>query len=317
MQYLERVTLEKYACENGWELSDRLNGNAVSIGKAGINGHLYFMKNPELGWIMRPSSREVLFAIREKFNNLGSDRYFLASQSLEDYIPVFAFAAKEFRQINKSNSSSVCEDNDYEATPRDKWYVVGGECQKDALKPDHQSRTTNHAEASASANNSLISNLSSLTSKKNGLPRNDDSKNKVLSNLEAEFNNLVTEVEAVVKQRRHQEEYRSKLENYWNNACAVTGIEIPEILRASHAKPWKDSSDTEKLDVFNGFLLCANLDALFDKGLITFDDEGKIIISPKLTDNQIASLNLQNMRLRKIDPCHLPYLAYHRENIFK
>ena len=66
----------------------------------------------------------------------------------------------------------------------------------------------------------------------------------------------------------------------------------------------------------NGFLLCANLDALFDKGLITFDDEGKIIISPKLTDNQIASLNLQNMRLRKIDPCHLPYLAYHRQNVF-
>ncbi len=281
MQNLERVTLEKYARENGWELSDRLNDNAISIGKAGINGFLYFMKNPEMGWIMRPSSREVLFAIKEKFNNLGSDRYFLASQSLEDYIPVFAFAAKEFRQINKSNSNSVSEDNPGNSL---EWQQRND---SDGLP---RSLTT---------------------------ARNDDSKNKVLSDLETEFNNLVTEVEAVVKQRRHQEEYRSKLENYWDNACAVTGVRIPEILRASHAKPWKDSSDTEKLDVFNGFLLCANLDALFDKGLITFDDEGKIIISPKLTDNQISSLSLQNMHLRKIDPRHLPYLAYHREKIFK
>ncbi len=274
MKKLEYVLLRKVCSDNGWERGDLVNDNAI-IGKASINGYLYFMKNPELGWIMRPSSREVLFAIKEKFNNLGSDKYFLASQRLEDYIPVFAFAAKEFRQINKSNSNSVSEDNPGNSL---EW----------------QQRNDS-----------------------DGLPRNDDSKNKVLSDLETEFNNLVTEVEAVVKQRRHQEEYRSKLENYWDNACAVTGVRIPEILRASHAKPWKDSSDTEKLDVFNGFLLCANLDALFDKGLITFDDEGKIIISPKLTDNQISSLSLQNMHLRKIDPRHLPYLAYHRENIFK
>ena len=281
MKKLEYVLLSKVCHENGWEVDKQLNDNAISIGKAGINGHLYFMKNPELGWIMRPSSREVLFAIKEKFNNLGSDRYFLASQSLEDYIPVFAFAAKEFRQINKSNSNSVSEDNPGNSL---EWQQRND---SDGLP---RSLTT---------------------------ARNDDSKNKVLSDLETEFNNLVTEVEAVVKQRRHQEEYRSKLENYWDNACAVTGVRIPEILRASHAKPWKDSSDTEKLDVFNGFLLCANLDVLFDKGLITFDDEGKIIISSKLTDNQISSLSLKNMHLRKIDPRHLPYLAYHRENIFK
>ncbi len=295
MQYLERVTLEKYACENGWELSDRLNDNAISISKADINGHLYFMRNTELGWIMRPSSREVLFAIKEKFNNFGSDRYFLASQSLEDYIPVFAFAAKVFRQINKSNSSSVCENNTCNSF---EWLR-----QTPAVSP--------HTPCS------LREQPPQSLASPNPAPPPFVGEHLHNNDLETEFNNLVTEVEAVVKQRRHQEEYRSKLENYWNNACAVTGIEIPEILRASHAKPWKDSSDTEKLDVFNGFLLCANLDALFDKGLITFDDEGKIIISPKLTDNQIASLNLQNMRLRKIDPCHLPYLAYHRENIFK
>ena len=111
MTNLEYTLLRKISNDNGWELGDHLNDNAI-IGKAGINGYLYFMKNLELGWIMRPSSREVLFAIKEKFNNLGSDSYFLASQSLEDYIPVFAFAANEFRQINKSYSTFVREDND-------------------------------------------------------------------------------------------------------------------------------------------------------------------------------------------------------------
>ena len=266
------------------------------------------MKNLELGWIMRPSSREVLFAIKEKFNNLGSDRYFLASQSLEDYIPVFAFAAKEFRQINKSNSNSVSEDNDKEPLT----YISS------------TSNGSNPGDTNTLSINEVPSGSVTTPALRATPPQvgalettNHQSQQDDLSKLEAEFNYLVTEVETVVKQRRHQEEYRSKLENYWDNACAVIGVRIPEILRASHAKPWKDSSDTEKLDVFNGFLLCANLDALFDKGLITFDDEGKIIISPKLTDNQITSLSLQNMRLRKIDPRHLSYLAYHRENIFK
>ena len=72
MKKLEYVLLRKVCSDNGWECGDLVNDNAI-IGKASINGYLYFMKNPELGWIMRPSSREVLFAIKEKFNNLGSD----------------------------------------------------------------------------------------------------------------------------------------------------------------------------------------------------------------------------------------------------
>ncbi len=132
------------------------------------------------------------------------------------------------------------------------------------------------------------------------------------------LNILTTEVEAVVKQRRGQEEYRSKLEKYWDNACAVTGIDVPVMLRASHAKPWKDcTSDAERLDPFNGFLLSANLDALFDKGYITFYETGKLIPSSILTPAQINLLGLNDLTLRKLDSRHLPYLKYHRENIFK
>ena len=66
----------------------------------------------------------------------------------------------------------------------------------------------------------------------------------------------------------------------------MTGIDVTEVLRASHAKPWSMCiTDEERLDVFNGFLLSANLDALFDKCLITFDDQGKIVIASRINSS--------------------------------
>lgn len=71
--------------------------------------------------------------------------------------------------------------------------------------------------------------------------------------------------------------------DYWGGACAVTGIALPELLRASHAKPWaKCDTDQERLNVFNGFLRCAHLDALFDRGLMTFEEDGKTVFPPDL-----------------------------------
>jgi predicted restriction endonuclease len=94
----------------------------------------------------------------------------------------------------------------------------------------------------------------------------------------------------------------------------VTGITVSEILRASHAKPWADcNNDAERLDVFNGFLLSANLDALFDRCLISFDDTGKIIISTRLSLDQCNTLSLNaDLCLRWISREHLFYLHYHR-----
>ncbi|WP_198969815.1 HNH endonuclease [Xylophilus sp. ASV27] len=87
-----------------------------------------------------------------------------------------------------------------------------------------------------------------------------------------------TEVERLVRQRVGQQKYRSAMLDYWGGACAVTGLALPELLRASHAKPWAEcSSDAERLDVFNGFLLVANLDALFDGFLVSFDDAGVML----------------------------------------
>lgn len=124
-----------------------------------------------------------------------------------------------------------------------------------------------------------------------------------------------TEVERIVRQRVGQQAFRSAMLDYWGGACAVTGIAIPELLRASHAKPWAEcGSDAERLDVFNGFLLSANLDALFDRFLISFDDGGALLLSSLITHADQALLGLdQPLRLRWLAAEHLPYLHYHRQ----
>ncbi|OKY73985.1 MAG: restriction endonuclease [Desulfobulbaceae bacterium DB1] len=127
-----------------------------------------------------------------------------------------------------------------------------------------------------------------------------------------------TEVERLVKQRIGQETFRQALMDYWGGACAVTGIDLPEVLRASHAKPWAAcESDEERLNVFNGFLLTAHLDALFDRGLITFADSGLMLCSPRISNDQQYALHLdKRLALRWLSQEHQPYLAWHRKNVF-
>jgi putative restriction endonuclease len=130
-----------------------------------------------------------------------------------------------------------------------------------------------------------------------------------------------TEALRLTKQRIGQDLFRKALMDYWGGACAVSGLYIPELLRASHAKPWADcATDGERLDVFNGFLLSAQLDALFDSGLITFDDAGTLVASPRLDPFHQMLLGLADgtpLHLRWISPHHQPYLAWHRQHVFQ
>ena len=128
-----------------------------------------------------------------------------------------------------------------------------------------------------------------------------------------------TEVERLVRQRVGQDIYRESLFDYWGGACAVTGIALPELLRASHAKPWAAcASDAERLDVFNGFLLAAHLDALFDRYLLTFDPAGLAVLSPRVDATTRGRLGLtHDLRLRWLSPEHETYLAVHREEFEK
>lgn len=128
-----------------------------------------------------------------------------------------------------------------------------------------------------------------------------------------------TETERLVKQRIDQNFYRNVLMNYCKEQCAVTDISMGELLRASHAKPWADcESDSERLNVYNGFLLSANLDALFESSLISFSEAGIVILSPQLDDWQCKVLGLSaGLALRWIDLKHLPFLKWHREHVFR
>lgn len=123
-----------------------------------------------------------------------------------------------------------------------------------------------------------------------------------------------TEVLRMVRQRVGQQTYRQALVNYWGGACSVTGLAITPALRASHAKPWAECvSDAERLDVFNGFLLSANLDALFDQYLISFSESGDLLVSATICGEDQIRLGLVGaLRLRWIAPGHQAYLAFHR-----
>jgi putative restriction endonuclease len=99
--------------------------------------------------------------------------------------------------------------------------------------------------------------------------------------------------------------------------CAVTGCSVGEVLRASHIKPWKYSNNHERLDRNNGLLLTATLDVLFDRGLISFDDDGALITSPRLRDDQVQHLLTAQPKLQKgLSLQQKKYLKVHRKERF-
>lgn len=98
--------------------------------------------------------------------------------------------------------------------------------------------------------------------------------------------------------------------------CVICGIDDISFLHASHIKPWKMSSHKERLDGFNGFLMCPNHDKIFDRGYISFTDNGEILISPRLTNNTKLNMNLNNKIKISILPETFKYLKWHRENCF-
>ena len=124
---------------------------------------------------------------------------------------------------------------------------------------------------------------------------------------------------ATVRARLGQHRYKVSQLEMWGNACAVTGITEPVLLRASHAKPWADANDSERLDPANGLPLAVHLDALFDVGLISFAVDGSMMVSPKLEPETVALYGLsEKMRLRNVPTIEQEkYLQYHRRNIFQ
>lgn len=122
---------------------------------------------------------------------------------------------------------------------------------------------------------------------------------------------------ALIDARRGQGTFRRRLMERWRGACAATGITAPAVLRASHSKPWRRATNSERLDSCNGLLLAAHLDALYDCGLISFNDEGKILISPRLSADDRARLQLPNKLRFELTAEEKAFLAYHRRHCFQ
>lgn len=90
--------------------------------------------------------------------------------------------------------------------------------------------------------------------------------------------------------------------------CGPTGVAY---------KPWRKADNRERLDGANGFLLVANLDSLFDNGLISFDDEGQMLTSKKLKKKNHEKLGIGGTIRRSLSAEHKRYLDYHRKHIFQ
>lgn len=97
------------------------------------------------------------------------------------------------------------------------------------------------------------------------------------------------ECEIIVNARKNQDKIRRNAVKKYNGKCVLCGIGIDTALRASHIKSWADSTSKEKGDHENVLLLCANHDALFDKHLISFDDNGYLLISAEINEGERKS----------------------------
>lgn len=123
----------------------------------------------------------------------------------------------------------------------------------------------------------------------------------------------LTEREQLQAARVGQGELRDALMIYWDGTCPVAGVDHSAVLRASHIKPWREASNAERLNPFNGLLLCAHIDALFDRHLITFEDDGLLKVSSLISADNRTKLGLEpGYRISGLDSRHWPFLAHHR-----
>lgn len=122
-----------------------------------------------------------------------------------------------------------------------------------------------------------------------------------------------TEKDRLIKSRLGQGSFRRSLKEYWQG-CSVTGYQFSKLLIASHIKPWRSSDNKERMDMFNGLLLIPNIDKAFDKGFISFQKNGDVLISEILQKPDLLGIK-SDLRV-KVSDQHQQYLEYHRDIVF-
>lgn len=134
-----------------------------------------------------------------------------------------------------------------------------------------------------------------------------------------------TESPAVIKQRRGQEYFREAVLNNFGGRCGITGLNVRDLLVAAHILPW-GSHPERRLDVRNGLCLSRLHEAAFDRGLIAFDENLRLLLSPRLkaelSHKAVADFfgNYAGQALRLPEDAVLPdpaFLAEHRAKVFR
>ena len=130
---------------------------------------------------------------------------------------------------------------------------------------------------------------------------------------------MIAEMEAGVKSkiRLGQQKFRKELLPLWNHKCALCDIKLSTLLQASYSKPWKDSTDFERVYPYNGILLCCNHDALYEKGYIAFDGQGRLHISASIPEDDYLIYNIHLKRKIARYEENKPYFKWHLKNIFQ
>lgn len=101
--------------------------------------------------------------------------------------------------------------------------------------------------------------------------------------------------------------------------CRITGVDRIEHLRASHCKPWRDSSDSERLDGENGLLLTPTIDHLFDRGFISFETGGRLLVSPVAHRPSLERMGVplgERVNVGAFSAGQRRYLEFHQERVF-
>lgn len=133
-----------------------------------------------------------------------------------------------------------------------------------------------------------------------------------------------TEIAATVNVRRGQRYFRQAVLNAYGGRCAVTGLAVRELLIASHIIPWS-AAEQHRTDPQNGIALNALHDKAFDRGLITFDTDLRLVLAPSLRDHFANATVAQYFRAYEGKPLTIPaeaagpkaeYLEYHRTTVF-
>lgn len=124
-----------------------------------------------------------------------------------------------------------------------------------------------------------------------------------------------TEKDQIVKARVGQGLFKKRLAQV-ESSCRLTGVSDLRFLVASHIKPWRVSNNEERLSGYNGLLLSPHVDLLFDKGYISFEDNGKLLVAPSVTSVLSAWELDREPSDRPFTDEQKVFLQYHRTHVF-